>query len=152
MTDAAGPVRVAGRVFNPHTRTKENTVTSVQITPSDGGGYTAVVNGIALPIDSYAAEPGPGGRLMVSLAVHADSLQIGVPPARRPDLDSTRRIDTARNEPPLSTWGDPTAPDPRRNVPGWTTETGGWKPPPAGADAGRGRTGEYPPVSHRRQS
>lgn len=120
-------------------------MTSVQILPGgEGGTYTATVAGITLPIDSYVAEPGPDGRLVVSLAVYADSLQIGVPPTRRPDLESTRVMPANRNEPPLSTWGDPTAPDPRRNIPGW-------QPPPAGADAGRGHTGEYPPVtSHRR--
>jgi hypothetical protein len=119
-------------------------VTSVQIMPSgEGGSLVATVAGISLPIDSYVAEPGPDGKLVVSLAVYADSLQIGVPP-RRSNLEQTRVIETPRNEAPLSTWGDPNTPDPRRNIPGW-------QPPPAGADAGRGHTGEYPPVtSHRR--
>ena len=119
-------------------------MTAVQVLPDDGGGFTATVAGISLPIDSYVAEPGPDGRLVVSLAVYADSLQIGVPP-RRPDLDTTRRIERPRNEAPVSTWGDRSKPDPRANIPGW-------QPPPARADAGRGQTGEYPPVSHRRQS
>jgi hypothetical protein len=125
-------------------------MTEVRILPGgEGGNYTATVAGVSLPIDSYVCEPGPEGRLIVSLAVYADSLQIGVPPARSRGLDETRRIDTP-NQPPLSTWGDPTAPDPRRNVPGWKPD--GWQPPPARADAGRGNTGEYPPVtSHRRQ-
>ena len=112
-------------------------MTSIQITPADGGGYTATVAGVSLPIDSYVAEPGPAGRMIVSLAVFADSLQIGVP--TRQDLDQTRIL----NRPPVSTWGDPSHPDPRTNMPGW-------QPPPTSADAGRG-TGEYPPVTHRRQ-
>jgi hypothetical protein len=120
-------------------------VTAVQIMPGgEGGAFVATVAGITLPIDSYVAEPGTDGRLIVSLAVFADSLQIGVPP-RRTDLEQTRRLEQPRNQPPVSTWGDPSKPDPRANIPGW-------QPPPARADAGRGQTGEYPPVaSHRRQ-
>ncbi|GGN39447.1 hypothetical protein FHR83_006716 [Actinoplanes campanulatus] len=118
-------------------------MTAVQIMPGGEGsaGYIATLAGVSLPIDSYAAEPDAEGRLIVSLAVFADSLQIGVPP-RRSDLESTRRMETP-NQPPVSTWGDPRQPDPRANIPGW-------QPPPARADAGRGQTGEYPPVSHRR--
>lgn len=117
-------------------------MTSVQIMPSgEGGSLVATVAGISLPIDSYAAEPGPDGKLVVSLAVYADSLQIGQPPARD-RLEQTRVMDRP-NQAPISTWGDPSRPDPRANIPGW-------QPPPAGADAGRGQTGEYPPVSHRR--
>lgn len=119
-------------------------MTAVQIVPGgEGGRYVATIDGTSLPIDSFVSEPGLDGRLIVSLAVYADSLQIGVPP-QRPGLDQTRRLEPPRNGAPLSTWGDRSKPDPRSNIPGWT-------PPPAGADAGRGQTGEYPPVSHRRQ-
>ena len=121
-------------------------MTSVQIMPGGEGsaGYVATVNGITLQVDSYLAQPNEDGRLVVSLAVYADSLQVGIPP-RRSDLETTRRMEQPRNEAPLSTWGDPSKPDPWANIPGWT-------PPPARADAGREQVGEYPPVaSHRRQ-
>lgn len=120
-------------------------MTAVQIMPGgDGGTFVATVAGITLPIDSYVAEPGTDGRLIVSLAVFADSLQVGMAPARRSDPEQTRILEKP-NQAPISTWGDPSKPDPRANIPGW-------QPPPARADAGRGQTGEYPPVaSHRRQ-
>ncbi len=119
-------------------------MTAVQIQPGGEGsaGYTATIAGTAVHIDSYAAEPDKNGRLVVLLSVYADSLQIGIPPRR--GLEETRVMEKP-NQPPVSTWGDTSKPDPRANIPGW-------QPPPARADAGRGQTGEYPPVtSHRRQ-
>ncbi len=118
-------------------------MTAVQIQPGGEGGanYTATVNGVSVRVDSYIVEPDKDGRLVVSLAVYADSLQIGVPPRR--GLEETRILEKP-NQPPISTWGDRSKPDPRANIPGS-------QPQPARADPGRGQTGEYPPVSHRSQ-
>jgi hypothetical protein len=99
-------------------------MTSVEITYRPGeGGYRAVVDGQPLAIASYVADPGDEGKVMVSLIVAADSLQIGIPP--RQPVQAERR-----NQPPVTTWGDPNAPDPRSNVPGWV---------PAHAEDNRGR-------------
>jgi hypothetical protein len=107
-------------------------MTEVKIVPSgEGGSLVATVNGTPIPIASYVAEPDDNGRVMVSLIVAADTLQIGVQPARR-DMEQTRQL----NKPPASTWGDRTKPDPRAHIPGW-------QPPPQAADAGRGHSGEH---------
>ncbi len=106
-------------------------MTAVQIAGGEGGAYVATVDGITVPVAGYVAEPGENGKVLVSLIVAADQLSVGIPPARHAETLPDRR-----NHPPVSTWGNPNTPDPRANVPGWT-------PPPASADAGRGRTGEH---------
>jgi hypothetical protein len=105
-------------------------MTEVKITPGgEGEGYTATVNGTPIQIAAYIADPGDHGKVMVSLIVAADALQVGIPPTRR-DLEQTRQL----NKPPVSTWGDKTRPDPRASIPGW-------QPPAAAVDAHRGRQG-----------
>lgn len=104
-------------------------MTQVKIMPGEGGGYIATIDGVTLPIASYLAEPSDSGKLIVSLMVAADAVQIGIPPVRR-DLEQTRTL----NQPPTGTWGDPSKPDPRSNIPGWT-------PPSERVDAHRGRAG-----------
>ncbi|BAL87296.1 hypothetical protein AMIS_20760 [Actinoplanes missouriensis 431] len=104
-------------------------MTSVEIAYRPGdGGYRAVVDGRPLDIAAYVADPGDGGKVMVSLIVAADALQVGIPPRQ---LAPERR-----NQPPMTTWGNPDLPDPRANVPGW-------QPTPSAAEAGRAHTGEH---------
>ena len=99
-------------------------MTSVEIHPRPGdSGYRAKVDGINLDIAGYIADPGEDGKVMVSLIVAADSLQIGIPPRQPVQADR-------RNQAPVTTWGDPSVPDPRSNVPGWS---------PAHAEDNRGR-------------
>src|SRR5690349_17870436 len=102
----------------------------------EGGSYVATVNGTPIQIAAYVADPGDNGRVMVSLIVAADTLQVGIPSARQEPPPERR------NEAPTRVWGDKALPDPRTNVAGWT-------PPPPAADAGRGRTGEHRLIGER---
>lgn len=97
-------------------------MTEVHIVPGGEGsaGYTATIDGLTLPIAAYTAEPGDSGQVVVALLVAADALQVGIPPARKQP--------ERRNEPPLSTWGNPNIPDPRANIPGWQPPAVSGKP------------------------
>lgn len=92
---------------------------AVQITPhsaDDGVRYSARVNGAEFPVQAFSVEPDEQGRVFVSLVVEASAVQVGAPAEAKPQQ-------LAETKPPrVSTWGDPSLPDPRESLPGWDPE------------------------------
>lgn len=103
-----------------------------QIDPAQGvipdtvqQGWLARVNGVGVLVDAFAVEPGEAGdrRVMVSLAVAADVVQVGDPAltgVQHSVRPSTPEATPAKVRAP---WGAPGYPDPREGVPGWAPET-----------------------------
>lgn len=102
-----------------------------QIDPSQGvipdtmrQGWLARVNGVEVPVDAFAIEPGEAGdrRVMVSLAVAADVVQVG-DPAAAGTQHAVRPATPEATQPTIRTpWGAPGHPDPREGIPGWTPD------------------------------
>lgn len=94
----------------------------VQITHSHLGEHTedgvvvhemsANIDGTDIPIAGYTIEQCENGPAL-NLVLLPDSLSIGEQPA------STLAAPAVEQKPNLRTWGDPTIPDPRANMPGW---------------------------------
>ena len=116
--------------------------TSVVIVPctvTDDGPtrLKATVNGSSFEVFGYGMEQTDDGRAMVSLIVLADAVQIGerpagpvVPPWSVQDeaakvaasvLDPSGKSEKSGRR---GVWGQPGTPDPRENIPGWTSEPG----------------------------
>ena len=90
--------------------------------------WFAVVNGTEVPLAAFDVQPPAEGsrQALVSLLVPVDHVHVG-PPVTEPVSAPVVR---AESEPKVSTWGDPSVPDPRESIPGWS------KPDPAQAAEG----------------
>lgn len=78
-------------------------------------GWTARINGTAMPLTAFAVEP-DSERVLVSLVVAADEVSV------RRSLTAPPTPAAVVQEKPATkrgVWGDPNAPDPRENLPGW---------------------------------
>jgi hypothetical protein len=81
--------------------------------------HAARIGGVEFPLTSFVIERGQNGEVFVSLVVEASSVHIADPAT--PFGVEPRVPLPAKQEPAkTSTWGDPTVPDPREQIPGWS--------------------------------
>lgn len=81
--------------------------------------HAARIGGVEFPLTSFVIERGQNGEVFVSLVVEASSVHIA-DPATPFGVEPRVPVPAKSEQPKNSTWGDPTVPDPREQIPGWT--------------------------------
>lgn len=107
-----------------------------QLNTQTSAGWTATVNGTAMPVIDFAVQPDDaGGQALVSLVVAADMVSVGRSPASVPapatvpvSPDRTAEVTApvgTSSRGPRSTWGGAGKRDPRASIPGWEPAVSG---------------------------